>query len=631
MSIVIFSFSVKLEGNFIGEATVSDKQIGRYVIQKELGRGGMATVYLAVDPHFQRQVAIKMLPEQFSRDASFRARFEQEARTIARLEHPAIVPVYDFGQEKGQLFLVMRYMPGGSLLERVTQEPMPLFAAAKVVRRIASALDDVHRRSIIHRDLKPDNILFDLRDNAYLSDFGIVKLAQSALTFNDQTFMGTPAYMSPEQARGTIEIDSRSDVYSLGVILFEMLTGQLPFQADTPVGMALMHVADPIPQIRQVKADLPPNTQVIIDRALAKARVDRYATAGELSNDLVALVRATPGAVPKTSPAAPTPRSQPPPPPHQATPREGVQKPRPQPPQAPAPPPREPSAPRPPRRSTPIEKVSVSQPRHGKPLDVRPQEEKPDQKQPAAISSLWLWVLMVVMVLGIGLLWWNLAATKPLPEAATPVTGAAASIAVATSTSTVAPTATVVVVVVGVETAVSTATLRPTTPPTATEPPTATTTPTPTATARATNTRAATATAAPFVVEVIFASVNIRVGPGTVYGDVGFLSEGDRVTAIAQTEDGSWYNVRLENGRLAWIAANVVRHINNTTNPDDIPIALTIPPAPTSTPTPVPPTSAPDSPPPTSSSGGGSSGGGGNPTSTPEPPKPVVTATPVPP
>lgn len=609
---------------------MSDKQIGRYVIQKELGRGGMATVYLAVDPHFQRQVAVKMLPQQFSRDAGFRARFEQEARTIARLEHPAIVPVYDFGQEKDQLFLVMRYMPGGSLLERVTQEPLSLFAAAKVARRIASALDDVHRRSIIHRDLKPDNILFDLRDNAYLSDFGIVKLAQSALTVADQTFMGTPAYMSPEQARGTIEIDSRSDVYSLGVILFEMLTGQLPFQADTPVGMALMHVADPIPQIRQIKGDLPPNTQVIIDRALAKARVDRYATAGELAQDLVALVRATPGAIPSTGTASPTPkpqpRPQPPAPPKHSTPIERIQPAKPQ-----SSPPRQASPPpAPPPRSTPIERAPTPKPRNKQPGYVRPPQDKAGQNQPPAttIPALWLWVLLVVMVLGIGLFWWYLVANTQQPEAtrsagmvSTVVTEPAET---ATSMLGITPTEMVVAVVMATETAVSTATSLPTTTPTATESAPATATRTATATARATNTRAAIATPAPFVVEVIFASVNIRVGPGTVYSDLGFLSEGERVTVIAQTEDGSWYNVRLENGRLAWVAANVVAPINATTDPDDIPIALTIPPAPSRTPTPIP-TSAPEVP---TTSSGGSGNPPSPPTNTPVPPDPTNTPAP---
>lgn len=585
----------------------------------------MATVYLAVDPHFQRQVAVKMLPQQFSRDAGFRARFEQEARTIARLEHPAIVPVYDFGHEQDQLFLVMRYMPGGSLLERVTQEPLSLFAAAKVVRRIASALDDVHRRGIIHRDIKPDNILFDLRDNAYLSDFGIVKLAQSALTVADQTFMGTPAYMSPEQARGTIEIDSRSDVYSLGVILFEMLTGQLPFQADTPVGMALMHVADPIPQIRHIKGDLPPNTQVIIDRALAKARVDRYATAGELAQDLVALVRATPGAIPKAGTASPTPKPQPHPQPlaapKQATPIERVPpaKPQPSPPHS-VPssslPPAQPAAP--PRRSTPLERAPAPRPRDNQPAYVRPVEGKAGQQRPTSITRLPLWLLglIAVMVLSMVVLWWNLAGGSNAPEATVAATSVLSE--PPPQTATFAPTPTIVVVVVG-KTAVSTNTPLPTTTPTATESATATATMTATATATATNTRAATATVAPFVVKVIFASVNIRVGPGTIYSDMGFLSEGERVTVIAQTEDGSWYNVRLENGRLAWVAANVVAPVNNTTDPEDIPIALTIPPAPTRTPTPIPPTSAPDNPPPTSG-GGSSKGGGGGPTDTPAPP-----------
>lgn len=265
-------------------------QIGRYEIQSELGRGGMATVYLAHDPRIERKVAVKVLPPAFLHDPSFRARFEREARIIAALEHTAIVPVHDFGEENGQLYLVMRYMPGGSLGERLKAGPMPLAEASHIIGRIASALDEAHSRHIIHRDLKPDNILFDRNGEPYLSDFGIVKVAESSVAFTGSMIIGTPAYMSPEQAHGGKEIDGRSDIYALGVILFEMLTGRAPYQADTPMQLAMKHILDPVPSILAHKADLPAGLEVILARALAKDPADRYGTAGELAAAVAGVV-----------------------------------------------------------------------------------------------------------------------------------------------------------------------------------------------------------------------------------------------------------------------------------------------------------------------------------------------------
>jgi serine/threonine-protein kinase len=162
----------------------------------------MATVYLAHDPRFMREVALKALPHQFTHDPMFRTRFEREAQTIAALEHPAIVPVHDFGEEDGQPFIVMRYMSGGSLSDRLRQGNMPLEAATAVLSRIASALDRAHSMGIIHRDLKPGNILFDQYEDAYLADFGIAKIAEATAALTGSALMGTPTYMSPEQVKG---------------------------------------------------------------------------------------------------------------------------------------------------------------------------------------------------------------------------------------------------------------------------------------------------------------------------------------------------------------------------------------------------------------------------------------------
>ncbi len=241
----------------------------------------MATVYLALDPRFQREVAIKLLPQANLNDPLFRARFEREAQTVAALEHPAIVPVHDFGEEDGRLYLVMAYMTGGSLADRLDAGPLPPAEAARTLRRIASGLDQAHKQGVVHRDLKPANILFDRYDNAYLSDFGIVKLAQATSNLTGDGVIGTPSYMSPEQARGNEDIDGRSDIYALGAILFTMLSGQLPYEAETPIGVLIKHINQPVPTLSATAPHLAAFDPVI-QKAMAKAPADRYATADEM-------------------------------------------------------------------------------------------------------------------------------------------------------------------------------------------------------------------------------------------------------------------------------------------------------------------------------------------------------------
>ncbi len=260
-------------------------KFGRYEIRSELGRGGMATVFYAYDPRFERDVAIKVLPHEFLHDPQFRARFEREAKTIALIEHPAIVPVYDFGEEDGQPYIVMRYMAGGSLADRLQKGPLSLKEIAHFVSRLAPALDAAHQKGIVHRDLKPGNILFDQYDNAYISDFGIARLNQGAagVSLTGTAILGTPAYMSPEQVQGDKEIDGRSDLYSFGVILFQMLTGTTPYRADTPAKMMMMHLLEPVPQIRDLKQDVSPEMEMVTERMLAKDREDRYSTARDLA------------------------------------------------------------------------------------------------------------------------------------------------------------------------------------------------------------------------------------------------------------------------------------------------------------------------------------------------------------
>lgn len=262
--------------------------IGRYEVIRELGRGGMALVYLCLDPLIDRQVAIKVLPHQFAFDLAFRSRFHREARIVAALEHRAIVPIYDYGEDNDQLYLVMRLMHGGSLADKISCGPLPLLEASDIISSLAPALDFAHQQGIIHRDLKPANILFDSHGQPYLTDFGIVKLLDGQNTALTATrgLLGTPAYMSPEQAMGKVQLDGRSDIYALGIVLFEMLTGRVPFQANTPVGTAMAHVLDQLPDILALRSGLTPAIRPVLDSALAKRRELRYGDAISLALDL---------------------------------------------------------------------------------------------------------------------------------------------------------------------------------------------------------------------------------------------------------------------------------------------------------------------------------------------------------
>ena len=269
-------------------------KIGLYEIKSELGRGGMATVYRAYDPRFEREVAVKVLPsELLHADPQFRLRFEREAKIIAQLEHTAIVPVYDVGESDGQPYFVMRYMSGGSLSDRIKGGIMDVDEATRILAAIAPGLDEAHSKGIIHRDIKPSNILFDRRNNPYISDFGIAKLSQAqAGNVTGSAIIGTPAYMAPEQAQGD-EIDGRTDIYSLGIILFEMLTGKQPYEADTPMAVAIKHITDPVPHILNANPNLPPGMEAIIQKAMAKNKADRYPSAVDMTNALHDLPRNT--------------------------------------------------------------------------------------------------------------------------------------------------------------------------------------------------------------------------------------------------------------------------------------------------------------------------------------------------
>ncbi len=258
------------------------KMLGPYRIISQVGQGGMATVYKAYQASMDRNVAIKVLPRQLAESPEFAARFQQEARIIARLEHPHILPVFDFGESDGVTYFVMRYLEAGTLKTKMEAGPLSLNEIDRLFTQLAEALNYAHGHGIIHRDLKPANALIDESGNLFLTDFGIAKLLESASPRLTQTdaIMGTPAYISPEQARAET-VNQRSDIYSLGIILYEMVTGSVPFVADTPLAVILKHISDPLPPPSIVKKDIPQPIERVILKALAKDPDDRYATAAE--------------------------------------------------------------------------------------------------------------------------------------------------------------------------------------------------------------------------------------------------------------------------------------------------------------------------------------------------------------
>ncbi len=261
-------------------------QIDRYQILEECGRGGMAIVYKAYDPQRQEEVALKVLPREYLHDPQFRTRFKREIDINISFRHEAVVPILGYGQVQGQLYLVMRYMTGGSLETRLkTRQKVSLEEMIRVLNRIAPGLDAAHQNKIIHRDMKPSNILFDAQGQAYIADFGIARLQEAAsftmLTGN--AVIGSPAYMSPEQARSGTGVDGRSDLYSMGIMLFEALTGDLPYTDTQPLQIAIKQIESPIPDVLNHNPKLPHACRDFFLKALAKQPEARFQTAGEMA------------------------------------------------------------------------------------------------------------------------------------------------------------------------------------------------------------------------------------------------------------------------------------------------------------------------------------------------------------
>jgi tetratricopeptide (TPR) repeat protein len=276
------------------------ENVGPYRIIEQLGQGGMATVFKAYHPALDRYVAIKVLHTAFKEDPNFLARFQREARIVAKLEHLHIVPVYDFSEHKGMAYLVMRYVAGETLKARLTGEPLPPEDILEILKPVAEALAYAHEQGVLHRDIKPSNVMLTPEDSIFLTDFGLARMAQSGeATLTRQDMMiGTPQYMSPEQAKGE-KVDERTDIYSLGVVLFEMLTGRVPFSADTPYAVVHDHIYTPLPLPSTIKPDISPALERVVLKALAKEKDDRYQKVTELALAFEdAVVEATSGITP---------------------------------------------------------------------------------------------------------------------------------------------------------------------------------------------------------------------------------------------------------------------------------------------------------------------------------------------
>lgn len=263
------------------------ENVGTYRIVEKLGQGGMATVYKAYHPALDRYVAIKVMHPAFMEDPNFLARFQREARIVAKLDHPHIVPIYDFAEHRGHPYLVMRFVEGETLkarMERASLEPQEVLRTAKAV---GEALAYAHGQGVLHRDIKPSNILLTPEGGVYLTDFGLARMAEAGeSTLSRDMMVGTPQYISPEQAKGVRELDARTDVYSLGVVLYETLVGQAPFTADTPYAIIHDHIFTPLPLPRELNPNLPDPLQRVLLKALSKEPEDRFQSVKALINAL---------------------------------------------------------------------------------------------------------------------------------------------------------------------------------------------------------------------------------------------------------------------------------------------------------------------------------------------------------
>jgi serine/threonine protein kinase len=270
------------------------EQVGPYQIQTLVGQGGMATVYKAYHAQLDRTVAIKVMHQMLLDEETFVARFKREAMIVARLDHPYIIPVYDYNEHEGQPYLVMKYVPGITLKQRLMKKgPLPLNDILSIMNSVGSALSYAHTKGVLHRDVKPSNIVLD-GDVPYLTDFGLARIAEAGeSTMSSDMVLGTPHYISPEQASGRKDIDGRADIYSLGVVLYELLVGRVPFTADTAYAIIHDQIYTPIPRPSLINPEIPQAVEDVLIRAAEKKPEDRYATVDDMMRDLKTAIDAS--------------------------------------------------------------------------------------------------------------------------------------------------------------------------------------------------------------------------------------------------------------------------------------------------------------------------------------------------
>ena len=260
--------------------------LNRYELLEKIGEGGMGTVYKAKCHLLNRFVAVKILKAELSNDEDFVARFKREATSIARLSHPNIVNVHDVGTENNINFIVMEYI-NGKTLKQIIKENGRLSSekTLDIAFQIAKALECAHKNNIIHRDIKPDNIMITEDNMVKVMDFGIAKVADSRTVTNSNNIMGTVRYFSPEQAKGSF-VDCRTDIYSLGIVMYEMVTGQVPYNAESSISIAMMHIQEPVIPPKEIITDIPENINQVILKSMQKEPIKRYQTAREMADIL---------------------------------------------------------------------------------------------------------------------------------------------------------------------------------------------------------------------------------------------------------------------------------------------------------------------------------------------------------
>lgn len=258
-------------------AFTAGTQVGPYRIMEQLGQGGMAVVYKAYHASLDRYVAIKVLHRAFMEDTNFQTRFQREARVVARLEHPNIVPIYDYAEYESQPYLVMKYIEGETLKARLRRGSLSADEITHIVEKVGAALAYAHRQGILHRDVKPSNVINANDGQIYLADFGLARIAQSGeSTLTTDAVLGTPQYISPEQAMAKKDLDEGTDIYSFGAMLYEMTVGRVPFTSDTPFSIIHDHIYTPLPLPSSINPDISPVLERVLLKALAKERADRY-------------------------------------------------------------------------------------------------------------------------------------------------------------------------------------------------------------------------------------------------------------------------------------------------------------------------------------------------------------------